>query len=68
MQGVFNPNILIYHPPNSAEGLHFSAFHYNRDFCIIKKILRIICTMKDRSFMRVAQFLLEADTTLGLPV
>ena len=27
MQGVFNPNILIYHPPNSAEGLHFSAFH-----------------------------------------
>ena len=29
MQGVFNPNILIYHPPNSAEGLHFSAFHSN---------------------------------------
>ena len=29
MQGVFNPNILIYHPPNSAEGFHFSAFHYN---------------------------------------
>ena len=29
MQCVFNPNILIYHPPNSAEGLHFSAFHYN---------------------------------------
>ena len=28
MQGVFNPNILIYHPPNSAEGLLFSAFHY----------------------------------------
>ena len=28
MQGVFNPNIPIYHPPNSAEGLHFSAFHY----------------------------------------
>ena len=28
MQGVFNPNILIYHPPNFAEGLHFSAFHY----------------------------------------
>ena len=27
MQGVFNPNILIYNPPNSAEGLHFSAFH-----------------------------------------
>ena len=27
MQGVFNPNILIYHPPNSAEGLHLSAFH-----------------------------------------
>ena len=27
MQGVFNPNILIYHLPNSAEGLHFSAFH-----------------------------------------
>ena len=26
MQGVFNPNILINHPPNSAEGLHFSAF------------------------------------------
>ena len=23
MQGVFNPNILIYHPPNSAEGLLF---------------------------------------------
>ena len=29
MLGVFNPNILIYHPPNSAEGLHFSTFHYN---------------------------------------
>ena len=28
MQGVFNPNILRYHPPNSAEGLHFSAFHW----------------------------------------
>ena len=28
MQGVFNPNIPIYHPPNSAGGLHFSAFHY----------------------------------------
>ena len=28
MQGVFNPNILIYHPPNSTEGLHFSAVHY----------------------------------------
>ena len=30
MQGVFNPNILIYHLPNSAEGLHFSAFRYLR--------------------------------------
>ena len=28
MQGVFNPNILVYHLPNSAEGVHFSAFHY----------------------------------------
>ena len=28
MQSVFNPNILIYHPPNSAEGVHFSAFHF----------------------------------------
>ena len=28
MQGVFNPNILIYHPPNSAEGLHLSAIHF----------------------------------------
>ena len=27
MKGVFNPNIPIF-PPNSAEGLHFSAFHY----------------------------------------
>ena len=25
-KGVFNPNIPIV-PPNSAEGLHFSAFH-----------------------------------------
>ena len=25
-KGVFNPNIPIF-PPNSAEGLHFSAFH-----------------------------------------
>ena len=25
-KGVFNPNISIF-PPNSAEGLHFSAFH-----------------------------------------
>ena len=30
-EGVFNPNIPIYHPPNSAEGLHFSAFHYDGD-------------------------------------
>ena len=30
MQGVFNPNIPIYHLPNSAEGLHFSAFHLYR--------------------------------------
>ena len=27
MHGVFNPNIPIF-PPNFAEGLHFSAFHY----------------------------------------
>ena len=27
MQGVFNPNIPIYHLQNSAEGLYFSAFH-----------------------------------------
>ena len=27
-KGVFNPNIPIF-PPNSAEGLHFSAVHYN---------------------------------------
>ena len=26
MKSVFNPNIPIY-PPNSAKGLHFSAFH-----------------------------------------
>ena len=26
MKGVFKPNIPIF-PPNSAEGLHFSAFH-----------------------------------------
>ena len=26
MQGVFNPNITIF-VPDSAEGLHFSAFH-----------------------------------------
>ena len=26
-KGVFNPNIPIF-PPNSAEGLHFSAFHF----------------------------------------
>ena len=36
MQGVFNPNILIYHPPNSAEGLHFSAFHYVRTHIYIE--------------------------------
>ena len=28
MQGVFNPNILIYHPPNSTEGLHFSFYSF----------------------------------------
>ena len=28
-KGVFNPNIPIF-PPNSAEGLHFSAFHSYR--------------------------------------
>ena len=26
-KSVFNPNIPIF-PPNSAEGLHFSAFYY----------------------------------------
>ena len=26
-KGVLNPNIPIF-PPNSAEGLHFSAFHF----------------------------------------
>ena len=32
MQGVFNPNIPIYHLPNSAEGLHFSvAMFRSRD-------------------------------------
>ena len=42
MQGVFNPNILIYHPPNSAEGLHFSAFHFtiiNCDFSAIQSTI-----------------------------
>ena len=34
MQGVFNPNILIYHPPNSTEGLHFSAFHCSCPVCM----------------------------------
>ena len=34
MQGVFNPNILIYHPLNSAEGLHFSAFHFLVCVCL----------------------------------
>ena len=29
MSGVFNPNIPIF-APNSAEGLHFSAFHVTR--------------------------------------
>ena len=41
MQGVFNPNILIYHPPNSAEGLHFSAFHYYGINVIFKHHLRV---------------------------
>ena len=41
----FNPNIPLYHPPNSAEGLHFSAFHSrsnNNDsieWCICKSII-----------------------------
>ena len=39
MQGVFNPNILIYHPPNSTEGLHFSAFHYYGGRLVSKFIL-----------------------------
>ena len=47
MQGVFNPNILIYHPSNSAEGLHFSAFHlYGTSNTIIMNI--IICGVYSR--------------------
>ena len=37
MQGVFNPNIPIYHPPNSGEGLHFSAFHFKNVFSVLIK-------------------------------
>ena len=40
MQGVFNPNILIYHPPNSTEGLHFSAFHFYRS--VVETILHYV--------------------------
>ena len=39
MLDVFNPNILIYHPPNSAEGLHFSAFHYNNYIGVRMRIM-----------------------------
>ena len=39
MKGVFKPNIPIF-PPNSAEGLHFSAFHFIRN-CVL--IMVIIC-------------------------
>ena len=35
MQGVFNPNIVIYHLPNSAKGLHFSAFHFLRKYDMV---------------------------------
>ena len=31
-KGVFNPNISTF-LPNSAEGLHFSAFHYIQYWC-----------------------------------
>ena len=33
MQGVFNPNIPIF-ASNSAEGLHFSAFHFKNVFLV----------------------------------
>ena len=33
-ESVFNPNIPIF-PPNPAEGLHFSAFHYRRQLVLI---------------------------------
>ena len=39
MQGVFNPNILIYHQPNSAKGLHFSAFHFVRIYSVTIKLV-----------------------------
>ena len=37
-KGVFNPNIPIF-LPNSAEGLHFSDFHYNCNELLIKTCL-----------------------------
>ena len=52
MQGVFNPNILIYHPPNSTEGLHFSAFHYIGDMHT-KKVNEWAVT-SERSVFRIA--------------
>ena len=40
-KGVFNPNIPIF-PPNSAEGLHFSAFHSTCNDKIISYTLTLL--------------------------
>ena len=50
MQGVFNPNILIYHPPNSAEGLHFNAFHCYRH-CGCPACVCVCVCVSVRSFL-----------------
>ena len=50
MQGVFNPNILIYHPPNCAEGLHFSAFHLNVFSFLFMLFLCNIANVAQRTF------------------
>ena len=59
-KGVFNPNILIYHPPNSTEGLHFSAFHYFLLLYLLGVRIRIMLA----TFLRdvTATFLSVTDT------
>ena len=51
MKGVFNPNFPIF-APNSAEGLHFSDFHYIGDMHT-KKVNEYAVT-SERSVFRIA--------------
>ena len=63
MQGVFNPNIpiYVYHPPNSAEGLHFSAFHYIPVVeCSVPTVLLFLSSLHSPCLTSLLFYLLSA--------